>query len=135
MDELRHESGCRLDCSDVMQGICNIYIYTSAFQLLWNAKWSSCLDGLKNLIESCSQVYLPKDAVHALIVSSIGDVTILPGFATPALKITSGTVMETCTPLVLIPKTWSQKFPGETPAPNGPLASKARFSKISPTAA
>jgi hypothetical protein len=37
-----------------------------------------------------SQVYLPKDALQALIVSSIGDVTILPGFATPALKITSG---------------------------------------------
>jgi hypothetical protein len=36
-----------------------------------------------------SQVYLPTDGLQALIVSSVGDVTILPGFATPALTITS----------------------------------------------
>jgi hypothetical protein len=30
------------------------------------------------------------DALQALIVSSVGDVTILPGFATPALTVSSG---------------------------------------------
>jgi hypothetical protein len=35
-------------------------------------------------------VYLPSNALQALIVSSIGDAILLPGFTPPALTITSG---------------------------------------------
>jgi hypothetical protein len=40
-------------------------------------------------IHCCSQVHLPKDALQGLFVSSIGDVTILPGFSTAATTISS----------------------------------------------
>jgi hypothetical protein len=66
-------------------------LYTTAFQRLCNAETSLCLQiWFVNLIDCWSQVYLPMDALQALIVSSVGDVTILPGFATPALTVSSG---------------------------------------------
>jgi hypothetical protein len=43
----------------------------------------------QNPVQCCSQVYLPKDALQGLFVSSVGDVTILPGFSTAASTISS----------------------------------------------